>query len=463
MWLDEVTLNDPAKELALHGHLRSSVFIPYYGFDRAYFWQPPGATLVTALSYKLFGFGIWQTRVPGVVFGAGTIFLLYLFAFRLLNDRRAALVAALLFSLDPQLIQTARAGRMDTQCLFLALLGLLLYLRAEASLPKRSVWLAASGLAVGLAGVTHPLAVVWAIALLLLILLLGAEPRWKSAAVFALGAGLPPGIWVANALRTPQLFVSQFLIHGQEHLISGGPFTRLYEEAGRYLRLNAYLLVPFLLVTYAAAWLWLVFNPKYARPLRLRVLILFLVPFLFNAFFLIKYNYYFLHPGLILAVSAGALIAGLLPPGWTRPRTAREFAILIFLLLLAGNLLARGILGRYVTLAYQWQARDYHRQVEVPLRQHIPAGSLIWGPPEAWYAVEKAGASLRLEGRPDPQVHDYAIIKTKQVLKLGSGFHKIGELGQPLPPLFGRVNVWSADYQMQIWKSDLRPQPKLSN
>ena len=42
VWFDEVTLNDPAKELAFHGKLRSSVFAGFNGFDEAYFWQPPG-------------------------------------------------------------------------------------------------------------------------------------------------------------------------------------------------------------------------------------------------------------------------------------------------------------------------------------------------------------------------------------------------------------------------------------
>jgi len=33
VWMDEVTLNDPAKELALHGRMVSSVFSGHNGFE----------------------------------------------------------------------------------------------------------------------------------------------------------------------------------------------------------------------------------------------------------------------------------------------------------------------------------------------------------------------------------------------------------------------------------------------
>jgi 4-amino-4-deoxy-L-arabinose transferase-like glycosyltransferase len=460
VWQDEATLNDPAKELAWHGRLRSSVFAPFVGFDQAYFWQPPGATLVTALSYKAFGFGIWQTRVPGLIFGAGVIFLLSWLATRLFNSPRAGFFAGLIFALDPQFIICARSGRMDTQCLFLVLAGVLLHLRAEAAASRRWAWHLASGLAVGLAGLAHPLALPWALALLAMILLLGETKRWANAGFFALGAGLAPGCWLAYALRTPQLWMAQFLHHGKRHLAQGGLWTRLAGEVGRYLELHIYLLVPFLLVTYFGSWLWLVLGANYPRRTRLQVSILFLVPFLFNALLMAEGSYYFLYPVLGLAVAAGAWLAEFWPRAWARPATLRTAALAVFCLLLAGNVLGRGLLGRWLALAYQWQARDYYRQVEVPLEKILVPGDVVWGRPESWYAVEKAGATLVVVGQPDPEKHDYVVIKPEHVTRLGPGYHKIADIGQPLPPIFGRWEAFSGDYQMQIWKSDRRPPPR---
>src|SRR5713101_2416738 len=107
VWSDEVTLNEPAKELALHGKFRSLVFSGSDGFDERYLWLPPAHPLLTALVYRVFKFGIWQTRIPVVLFGGCAIVLLYFIARRFLNDHRSALYSALLFALNPQFIHTA--------------------------------------------------------------------------------------------------------------------------------------------------------------------------------------------------------------------------------------------------------------------------------------------------------------------------------------------------------------------
>jgi len=168
VWIDEVTLNDPAKELGVHGRFRSSIFHGYDGYDRGYFWQPPGQLLVMGAVYRVFGFGIWQTRIPGVLLGGGVLAALYLLTANLFDSRRAGLWAAGLFGLDPMFITLARSGRMDAQCLLLSLLSVDVCLRWAAAQATRSPYrskaiLAASGLLVGLAGITHPVAIAWAL------------------------------------------------------------------------------------------------------------------------------------------------------------------------------------------------------------------------------------------------------------------------------------------------------------
>jgi 4-amino-4-deoxy-L-arabinose transferase-like glycosyltransferase len=458
VWIDEVTLNDPAKELALHGVLRSSVFAGHAGFETSYFWQPPGQALVTALVYRVFGFGIWQTRLPPLLFGAACLVALHSLGLLLFRDARAALLGAAVFGLDPKFLQAARSARMDPQCLFLALLALLVYLRArEDPAWKPGIFdrrLALSGLLLGLAGVTHPIAVAWAPALGSLIVL--SSRGWRrltGLACFGLAAALPPLLWLAFVLRSSSfaVFTSQFLAHGEGHLAQGSPLQRIAAEVIFYCR--QYSLAPLLVLTYAAAFLWLLLRPSVPAVARQTVGILVLVLFVFNALVMTKgLGYYYLYPTSLLALGVGAVLVAppsLRPglPGLLGRSVAWGWALLLIL-----NVLAAGLAGRLLSLAFQWQARDY-RQVDTAVAAAIPAGSVVWGPPEVWYAVEEAGSSLRLLGPPDPRRHDYLVLRSDSPARLDGRLRKISEFGTPLPPVFG-IRRASADYCLQIWTWD---------
>ena len=88
-------------------------------------------------------------------------------------------------------------------------------------------------------------------------------------------------------------------------------------------------------------------------------------------------------------------------------------------------------------------------------------GSLVWGTPKVWYAVVKAGASLRFgvagEARNlDPNTYDFAVIEGSDPVIMAKGFRKIAEIGAPLPPVFGKIRLGSEDYRMQVWQSTAR-------
>jgi 4-amino-4-deoxy-L-arabinose transferase-like glycosyltransferase len=461
VWIDEVTLNDPAKELAQTGILRSSVFAGFNGFERAYYWQPPGQALTMALIYRIFGLGLWQTRLPGLLLGAAVLHTLYLVSRQLLGRYRAAVIATLLLALDPKFLQSARSGRMDTQCLLLALLAVWLYLGAasqpESAKTRRTYLIAGSGLAVGLAGITHPVAISWALAIGLLLLIEGGSRRIIDLPLFGFTAGLPLAIWVLIAWLASNLdlLAIQFLAHGRSHLVQGTWPTRIAAELGRYPR--EYALVPLLLLTYFLGLTFTIASRQDPTAKR-RILVLFWVTFLFNGFVMSKQlGFYFLHPALILSIAAGALIDQILLALATRQRL-HVLASRIYITALAVNLLAGGVVGRLLSLVWQWQARDYH-QVEMAVAQAVPRGSIVWGPPEVWYAVESAGSSLRLLGEPDPARHDYIVIRSGEERRMRGRARKIAEFGQPLPPVVGLRRA-SADYQLAIWKWDLAsPQP----
>src|SRR3974377_1420090 len=76
---DEATLNDPGLQLIKTGHFRSDVLSLNPGYEQPYLLYPPGLSFAAAASYLLFGFGLWQTRLPGIVFGALGVALIFYF------------------------------------------------------------------------------------------------------------------------------------------------------------------------------------------------------------------------------------------------------------------------------------------------------------------------------------------------------------------------------------------------
>jgi hypothetical protein len=473
VWVDEVTLNDPAKELAFNGVLRSSVFAGSDGFDQAYFWQPPAFPLVTALVYKIFGFGIWQTRVPVVLFGGCAVAALYFVARLLLNDPRAALYSAILFAFNPQFVHTSRSGRMDAQCLFLALLGVLFYLK---SAPSKNIYLALSGLCVGLSILTHPIGVVWAVSIALLLLFGrdfrdrdfrdrdfrdgdfrdGLRQTVRRTLLFGASVLLPVSAWLFYAMKSPGYFQSQFLSHISEHAAQGSIIGRIYDEFAFYGAI--YRALPIVLAAYVFGLLWFLFKFRENPLTRVRLLVLFTAPFLMSAIFVIKEGgsgFNILHPIVMISIMLGAAISAVLPEQLTFSGNLKESSAIIFVILVLCNLVLAGIGGRYVSLAYQWDERDY-RTVEWPVLAHASAGTRIWGAPEVWYAAVKAGASLRIRGEPSPQTDDFAVTRSKDSVVTLPGFHRIEAIGKPFPLVFGRFALSATDYQLVMWESDRR-------
>jgi 4-amino-4-deoxy-L-arabinose transferase-like glycosyltransferase len=453
-WNDEAICNDPAKELALHGALRSGILAERWNTGEEYLFLPPGQPLVTAAVYKIFGFGIWQTRTPAVVFGGAALTMLYAVALFLFKRRRAAVLTFLLFGLDPKFIQVARSGRMDMQCMFLVLSGLLLFLHGEAAERRRYFWFSGAGLLIGLGGITHPLSAFWATGIGVIIIFGGEKKKIKALAAFGTFAALPVLLWLAWALRTPEQFASQFLAHGNMHLATGSVLTRFGSELMRYY--PAYSRAPLLALAYACGLGRLLIAGDVDRAVKLRIVIMFAVIFILNSIIMHKIGgYYYLHTIIFLALAAGAMLDSLLPERMTRPKGAREAAVAAAFFLIMANELATGIVGRYVALACQWRARDY-RQVELGVRQYIPPGSVVLGPATLWYAAEKDGAVLRLGKVADPGRYDFVVFKAGAPANLPKDFSKVGEFGVPLPPLFGYV-LSDYDYHLQVWRSAVGP------
>jgi 4-amino-4-deoxy-L-arabinose transferase-like glycosyltransferase len=450
VWVDEVTLNDPARVLAERGVLRSDVFVDVRGHGEAWLWQPPAQQILTAGVYRIFGFGQWQTRLPPLIFSGLSVGLVFLLTLRLFGDRRAAVVAALLFAFDANLIQTARSGRMDGQALFLSFLALWLAARALDNPQWNGRAIAASGVFVGLAGITHPVCAMWAIALGLVLVVELPSHRVRGGVLFATTAAIFPGLWLAFALQTPEVFREQFLQHGQAHVAAGALLDRLGDELARYA--SAYSRQPLLLVAYVVGVVAVLAD---RREHRLRLAILFGVPFLFNALLMFKAGgFHGLHALAIAALCAGRGFARL--ADWVStlrsPRT--RWLIAIAGVGFVATVLAGGLLGRYLVLFTQWEARD-PAAVEAAIAPFVEAGDAVCGPPQVWYAVVSRGGVLHLrhETEPNPGRHRLLVRLRGEQRPVPRGFARVGELEAPLPPILGRFRLPSASYELELWES----------
>jgi 4-amino-4-deoxy-L-arabinose transferase-like glycosyltransferase len=103
-------------------------------------------------TYELFGASSFFTRLPGVVFGVGLVFVVYLLAKEMFS-RRVGLISALLVAISPWPIHFSRTQSFNTAYVFFFVLGLLLLYRGmkeSSSRKKKIAWISLSALTLGL-------------------------------------------------------------------------------------------------------------------------------------------------------------------------------------------------------------------------------------------------------------------------------------------------------------------------
>lgn len=151
----------------------------------AYEWtHPPLAKeIMTASMFFLHTQDAWAYRLPGVLLGILSVYLVYLLGLKLLNNQNAALIAAFAFSLDGLNFVQSRTGMNDIYYMTFMLLCLLLLLN------KRFI---ISAIILGLA-----LSSKWAAVYtyLIIIPLLLKDRKFLSISYFAI---IPPLVYLAS-------------------------------------------------------------------------------------------------------------------------------------------------------------------------------------------------------------------------------------------------------------------------
>lgn len=110
--------------------------------------KTPGFYWLIATSYHLFGINEFSVRLPNMILGILSVFILYEIAKLTLNSRIAWLAGAIL-SLQFLWVQYCRLGTPDIPMVFLVLLGLLSLLKAESFSKMRFIWCFISGFCFG--------------------------------------------------------------------------------------------------------------------------------------------------------------------------------------------------------------------------------------------------------------------------------------------------------------------------
>lgn len=97
----------------------------------AYGWtHPPLAKLISALGILVFGDNSFGWRISGAILGTGVIYLTYLIA-RELMDRKYALMAAFLASLDGLILVQSRINMNDIYALFFIMLAFYFFIKKK--------------------------------------------------------------------------------------------------------------------------------------------------------------------------------------------------------------------------------------------------------------------------------------------------------------------------------------------
>jgi 4-amino-4-deoxy-L-arabinose transferase-like glycosyltransferase len=455
---DQALLNDPGLQLLTTGRFRSDLLSQNPGSEEHYFWQPPGLALTAALSYSIFGFGIWQTRLPSIVFGAAALVVLFLLV-RFVSNKTlpAALVTLLLFSW-PNWVLTSKDARMDTAAIFFLLVSTLLLFRA-IDVPNlfQPVRIFVSGLAASAAAFFHPAAFTWFASLVCVIAVFSSARKIASISIFCLGSSIIIGAWLLYGLYYAPAFEAQFVTNLINRTHEGGVISAIPMELARYLRELMRFPAFFPMAFIATGKLW---TSKIAWTRRFKLLALtWMTLAVLNALLAGKQSgFYTLYPFVLLL----SLISIGIAEFWNPQTPASKWQRILVAIVCVGFVLNSAAFAygpRVLAFAWQSKERNYAKQFR-KLSELLRPGDQVWGSAAAWYAVVSDCA--RLDSQPEsvpflwrtfpvPERHRFIVTEPKGQQFVG--FKKLGVFGSDLPLIFGS-RLSNAPYLFELWESN---------
>lgn len=461
---DEALLNDAGWQLATTGRFRADILALHRDAGAPYLWQVPGLGFAAAVSYELFGFGIWQTRLTGILFGGLGVWAIFAFVRSITPGPAGALLAALSLFLWPDWMLTAKESRMDTAAIAALLVSSLLVVQSlRGGAPASLGRLFLAGLCTSVATMFHSAALPWGAGLGIVIFIF-APNRFRSVFAFGLAAAALGAAWLIYALQFPQEFRAQYLSLLLDRSGGGDLLDRVAAEGARYglefRRLpTIYALVFFALCGVIAARLWADRGARVLLTLTALVLLLHVLVAGKTS------GFYTLYPVTLVICVIGVGIEACFTSIGVRYRrrwlaVGAALASLAFLM----NTAAFSVGPRVLAWWFQGPQRDYALQM-APLSSRLKPGDQVWGTAVAWFAVVKAGARQDVldwmgpvveAPRPDPLRHKYVVVHRGAAFAGADGYRKILEFGSDLPLVFGSP-LADRPYAFDLWQSNALP------
>lgn len=173
-WCDEAWFASSAVNLVRNGFMGCTNLVYSQSLDQYTYWQPPLYFLTEALTFKIFGVGLFQVRFISVFFGLIGLIAIYYMAKELFdNDRKLVLLSTMLVGTDLFYLIGASDGRMDMMAASLSLIGFSLYITLRKKHLHWAFFL--SNLFICLSGLTHPNGLLGLLVLIFLIVYLDRE------------------------------------------------------------------------------------------------------------------------------------------------------------------------------------------------------------------------------------------------------------------------------------------------
>jgi 4-amino-4-deoxy-L-arabinose transferase-like glycosyltransferase len=393
---DDVVIASPALNFVRHGTLARPIHHGS-GFPVVDCY-PPVPPLLIAASYAAFGFGVIQTKLPGLILGIATSLILFLIADRIAG-RRPAIVATAVFILDPVIFTTWQSGREEAPFEFAVAAALLTsYLTIGAGKKRRQCLWFLAGAFTGIAAAAYypfaPAAVLVSLLGLLALVWCDASLRIHdkvaASAWFATGLGsisIVIGVWISPHLAYCR---EQVLGMAPSYLASGtalrpmvGEWRRYWEYATREAGFPNLALG----IVSLAMILWVV-RQKWELALPCVGVIGFAV---FLSIYAEKDSRYL--ATLVLLGCIGLAVVYREIDGERFPRLGRWVVKPLVCLSIAIGILRSAIVA--FTLIYQWQGRDY-RAFDAEVRALVPYDASVIGPQTVWYALADGNTDLWL-------------------------------------------------------------------
>ncbi|MCH7988955.1 MAG: glycosyltransferase family 39 protein [Planctomycetes bacterium] len=199
----------------------------YFSADKGLYSEPPLYFYYQSLFYAMLPDLYGTARLASGI--AGLVGLCLVFGISLRTGSRVwgAVWAAVLFSLSRWFFFPAMIARPDMLCAAFGLLAVLLMYRWTETRHDR--WLFAVGVCLGLGGLTHPFAIIYAVQLAIWVALVSS--RWKRVLLPMLLAGVSiivACVWLPLILQHPEIFRVQFR-NQFLHEAGGSLFLRLLQ------------------------------------------------------------------------------------------------------------------------------------------------------------------------------------------------------------------------------------------